>query len=312
MLDDSQIAAALGRLRTLSGMSQRAAARGIGVRLAVLRSWETRQSSPTRSQLATTIAVYGHDVAQLLATRTGLDSPNSPGVLQVGSTLIDTLEIRANNENPTDANRRILSEYLAAVRHERGTKTLEAVELRSVDLAKLADVLDISDSQLGDILADQLNLTPAGGLLATRAVLVAALMGVAAITTIGTGSAINRSSGSGHTASKLGELTAQVEVMGSPLIELDHSDAPPWVTRAVETQDSSAGASTDLVPVAPPTLSAPADQSDTQPNHFTVTEQSEFGELPDLFATDARSKVASTSEDSIFIFSTWPRGWTSS
>lgn len=312
MLDDSQIAAALGRLRTLSGMSQRAAARGIGVRLAVLRSWETRQSSPTRSQLATAIAVYGHDVAQLLATRTEIDSPSSPGMLQVGSTLIDTLEIRANNENPTDANRRILSEYLAAVRHERGTKTLEAVELRSVDLAKLADVLDISDSQLGDILADQLNLTPAGGLVATRAVLVAALMGVAAITTIGTGSAISRSNGSGQAAPKLGTPVTQVEVVGSPLTELDHSDAPPWVARTQEASDSSAAISTDLVPLTPPTISVPARQLPTQPDNFSVVEQSESKELPDLFTTDARSKVASASEDSIFIFSTWPRGWTSS
>ncbi|MCB1256376.1 MAG: helix-turn-helix transcriptional regulator [Microthrixaceae bacterium] len=312
MLDDSQIAAALGRLRTLSGLSQRAAARSIGVRLTVLRSWEARQSSPTRSQLATAIAVYGHDVEQLLSTRTDLDSPSSPGMLQVGSTLIDTLEIRANFETSSDANARILSEYLAAVRQERGTKTLEAVELRSVDLARLADVLDISDSQLGDILADQLNLTPAGGLLATRAVLVAALMGVAAITTIGTGSVVNRSNASASAASKLGDPAAQVEVVGIPLTELDHADAPPWVNRTVDAADGSAAASTDLVPLAPPTISTPAHQSIAQEDNFSVVEQSGPTELPDLFATDARSKVASASEDNIFIFSTWPRGWTSS
>lgn len=309
MLDDSQIAAALGRLRTLSGLSQRVAARSIGVRLTVLRSWEARQSSPTRAQLTDALRVYGHDVEQVLTPRTGLRRPDEPGILRVGSTVIATAAIRADHDNGHEANRRIIAEYLAAIRHERRVDSLEAVELRAVDLGHLAAELDVSDGQLSDLLAEQLNLTPAGALFATRAVLVAALMSFAAITTLGNGWLQTASPSSTAGSAPSGSASATL-LVGGPSHSSDALEAPPW-----------APPSTDLVPLTGQALPAMlSDSSGVEQVGFSTTGPIRMESLPELFSVEARSAVAApalqrTPNDvasapgtGTFTFSVHPRG----
>lgn len=185
MIDQSQTAQALGRLRTLSGYSQRAAARQLGVRGTVLRSWEEGSVLPTATQMDALLSLYGRDVKELLKPRQPLVSADQPGVLRIGSRSVDTVSIRVDASNASEANRRIVAQYLAAVRSERGSAPGDLVELRAVDMRQLADVLDLSDQNLEELLATQLDLTPAGAQFAVRAVLVAGLMTAALLGGIG-------------------------------------------------------------------------------------------------------------------------------
>ena len=52
MLDETTTGRALERLRQLSGMSERAAARSLGVKPSILRSWECHRTSPDADEIA--------------------------------------------------------------------------------------------------------------------------------------------------------------------------------------------------------------------------------------------------------------------
>lgn len=166
----------LGRLRELSGLSLRDAARRIGVPPGLLRSWEEQRAVPSAGALDAMIGLYATGLDDLLGPRELLESPDRPGVLLVGGTSIDTNRIRERIPDVTECNRWILTEYLDAVRRSRRHGDGDRPALRSQDLMHLARVLDVSDHDLDQLLADVLD-TPANVAERTgRALMVAGLM----------------------------------------------------------------------------------------------------------------------------------------
>ncbi|MGB3410779.1 MAG: helix-turn-helix transcriptional regulator [Microthrixaceae bacterium] len=185
MLNQTDTADALRRLRELSGLSRRGAARQMGMDKRTLRSWEDGHATPDRDQVDHATRVYGRGLDWLLADRQPITDPAEPGVLRVGSQTIDIAEIRRNHPVIHDSNRATLHAYVDAVRQVRGVPVKGIVELRSLDIRLLASELDISDPAIGDLLADVFNMTPAGAQSATRAMLIGSLMAVAAAGMIG-------------------------------------------------------------------------------------------------------------------------------
>ncbi|MGB6058503.1 MAG: helix-turn-helix domain-containing protein [Microthrixaceae bacterium] len=185
MLNQPDTADALKRLRELSGLSRRSAARQMGMDKRTLRSWEEGHATPDQDQVDRATRIYGRGLDWLLADRQPITDPAEPGVIRVGSQTIDIAEIRRNHPVIHDANRATLNAYVDAVRQARGVPVSGIVELRSLDIRLLASELDISDPEIGDLLADVFNMTPAGAQSATRAVLIGSLMAVAAAGMIG-------------------------------------------------------------------------------------------------------------------------------
>ncbi|HTO00215.1 MAG TPA: helix-turn-helix domain-containing protein [Microthrixaceae bacterium] len=181
MLDEQATSEALRRLRELSGMSQRVAARQIGVDKRTLRDWESRRSAPDESQVARATAIYGRGLGSLLTERQSIVDPLTPGIISVGSEEVDISQIRRDNPGIHNANRATLVAYLDAVRRSRGIPVEGIVELRSVDIQALARELDISDEALGELLSEIFHLTPAGTQAATRAILIGSLMALTAV-----------------------------------------------------------------------------------------------------------------------------------
>lgn len=167
---------ALERLRTMSGLSVRTAAKRIGVKPSTLRSWEERHAVPSPTELDAALAVYGSRVEDLLPPRQPLESPNWPGVLVVGAHTIDTNEIRRAVPDVAECNRRILVAYLDVVKQVRGLGSDERPALRSNDLLELARVLDISDHHLDELLVSELQLSEPHDDRTIHALLVAGLM----------------------------------------------------------------------------------------------------------------------------------------
>ncbi len=302
MLDDSEQAAALCRLREMSGLPQRAAARRIGVRLSTLRSWENQTASPSPAELRDAITVYGRDLERVLAPRQSLTSADESGVLTVGSQRVDVGSIRATIDDPSEINRRVLLEYLAAVRAERRLPASATVELRTIDIGQLAVELDLTDESLSELLAEQLNLTPAGAQLATRAVLVAGLLGVAAFTGVG----LTWLRGSATSAGEAAQPRAASAVITSTeLTTRATPESPPTAQEVIPTPAES----TELVLVAPYTQVPTAT--------FATFTGSGNPPTPEMFSPIPRQVTAATS-DAIEVsgsantvdgpgFSIWPR-----
>ena len=180
MLDETTTGQVLRRLRELSGMSDRAAARRLGVSRSELRDWEAHRAEPDADQLTRAVEVYGHDVESALAIRTPLTQPGRPGVLLIGDeevVVADHLRLAATSHA---ANQAVLTSYLAAVRRQRGLEPDSPVQLRAHDIGSLAIELDLTDDHLQALLAELLDLTPAGAQYTTRALLVGALVAVMA------------------------------------------------------------------------------------------------------------------------------------
>lgn len=185
MLNRPDTADALKRLRELSGLSRRAAARQMNMDKRTLRSWEEGHTTPDHDQLDRATRIYGRGLDWLLTDRQPITDATEPGVIRVGSQTIDIAEIRRHHPIIHDANWATLNAYVDAVRQVRGVPVNGIVELRSLDIRLLASELEISDPEIGDLLADVFNLTPAGAQSATRAVLIGSLMVVAAAGMIG-------------------------------------------------------------------------------------------------------------------------------
>jgi len=185
MLDETTTGHALQRLRELSGMSERRAARAIGVPRKELRAWEQHTLTPDADEISRAVNVYGHDLRDVIATRRPLTDPERPGVLLVGDEEIVVAEHLEPAVSPHDANIAVLRSYLAAVRRQRRVADGDVVELRADDLSSLAIELDLADEQLQGLLARLLDLTPAGAQYTTRALLVGALVAVIASGAVG-------------------------------------------------------------------------------------------------------------------------------
>ena len=180
MLDETTTGRALERLRQLSGMSERAAARSLGVKPSILRSWECHRTSPDADQIARAVTVYGRDLGDAIAPRTPLTDPTRPGVLIVGEEEVVVADHLVPGSSTHEDNGDLLSAYLAAVRRQRGLADIDRVDLRSEDLAALAVELDLGDAHLQQLLADMLDLTPAGAQFTVRTLLVGALVALIA------------------------------------------------------------------------------------------------------------------------------------
>jgi transcriptional regulator with XRE-family HTH domain len=180
MLDESTTGQALRRLRELSGMNERTAARRLGVRRAELRDWEEHRAAPDAAQLTRAIDVYGQDAETTLAIRRPLTEPDRPGVLVVGDEEIVIADHVRTAATSHEANEAVLASYLAAVRRQRSLAADAPVQLRSADISSLSIELDLTDDHLLDLLADLLQLTPAGAQYTTRALLVGGLVALMA------------------------------------------------------------------------------------------------------------------------------------
>ena len=180
MLDETTTGRALERLRQLSGMSERAAARRFGVKPSILRSWECHRTSPDADEIARAVTVYGRDLGDAIAPRTPLTDPTRPGVLIVGEEEVVVADHLVPGSSTHEDNGDLLSAYLAAVRRQRGLADIDRVDLRSEDLEALAVELDLGDAHLQQLLADMLDLTPAGAQFTVRTLLVGALVALIA------------------------------------------------------------------------------------------------------------------------------------
>jgi transcriptional regulator with XRE-family HTH domain len=166
---------ALRRARELSGMTERSAARELGVRRSRLRGWEQGATPLDADELSRAIRLYSADLDQIWPDRRPIVSDALPGVLVVGDERIEV----------DGSNRSVLTRYLAAVRRQRGLASDATVELRADDITSLAGVLDLTDAALESELGELLQLTPAGARVTARALAVGALVAIGAVTVVG-------------------------------------------------------------------------------------------------------------------------------
>jgi transcriptional regulator with XRE-family HTH domain len=182
MLDTRTVGPALRHARELADLDERRAARRLGVPLSELRAWEQNGLTPDATDLIRAARNYSSDldddVREALVPRVPLTSPEQPGVLVVGDELVELGDLAA--EEPRRRNRLVLRRFVAAVRRQRGLPAEAAVELRSTDLAALADALHVTDEELAVQLADVLGLPPASAHGANRALVAVALVALAA------------------------------------------------------------------------------------------------------------------------------------
>jgi transcriptional regulator with XRE-family HTH domain len=178
---------ALRRARELADMSERAAARSLGVRRSTLRDWEADRAAPDAEQLAAAVRLFSVDLETIWPDRRPLVSADDPGVLNVGTERVpvETDPVVDSDGVRRIDNRVVLTRYLAAVRRQRGLAATERVDLRAVDIASLAHVLDLDDAALETQLAELLELTPAGARWTMRALVVGGLMAIGATSAIG-------------------------------------------------------------------------------------------------------------------------------
>jgi transcriptional regulator with XRE-family HTH domain len=182
MLDTITTGHALRRSRELSGLSERAAARALGVRRATLRAWEADQATPDAEQIELATVVYGHGTEDVWAERAPLVDPEQPGLLVVGS---ERITVWSNGDAGQVDNRDVIARYLAAVRRQRGVEDHDDIALRADDLGALSMVLDLDDDELQSILMELLDLTPAGAQWAIRSMLVGGLVAMVATGALG-------------------------------------------------------------------------------------------------------------------------------
>jgi transcriptional regulator with XRE-family HTH domain len=180
MLEERDTGDAVHRLRVLSGLNQRTAARRIGVSRSTLRSWESHHSTPDVSQLLLAVAALGDDIDDVMVPRTDLINPQNIGLLTVGSEQILVADHLRDGTTPHEFNLSLLHSYLAAVRRQRGLASDAPVQLRSHDLSALAVVLDLNDDELQMILITEFDLSSESARQAVRGLLAAGLVALAA------------------------------------------------------------------------------------------------------------------------------------
>ncbi len=264
---------ALRRARELADMSERAAARSLGVRRSTLRDWETDRTTPDAEQLAAAVRLFSVDLETIWPDRRPLVSADDPGVLNVGTERVpvETDPVVDSSGVRRVDNRVVLTRYLAAVRRQRGLGPTERVDLRAVDIASLAHVLDLDDVALEAELAELLELTPAGARWTMRALVVGGLMA------IGATSAIGSTWFSPVTAAPLDTATPVTHVVESTLAGPAVSDLATPTTEVSEqalvqtptTVESPSALTAPSTDVATP-VADPASPFSTEPSSVAV------------------------------------------
>jgi transcriptional regulator with XRE-family HTH domain len=248
---------ALRRARELADMSERAAARSLGVRRSTLRDWEADAAGPNADQLAAAVRLYSVDLETIWPDRRPLISADEPDVLRVGDERVpvETDPVIGPDGVRRIDNRVVLTRYLAAVRRQRGLDPTERVDLRADDIASLAGVLDLDDSALETELAELLDLTPAGARWTMRALVVGGLMA------IGATSAIGSTWFSPATAAPLETATPVTHVVESSTTAAHETVTPPAEVSEqalVQTPNALESPPTEL---APPTTQTPSEDT---------------------------------------------------
>jgi transcriptional regulator with XRE-family HTH domain len=179
LLDSTTIGPALHRARLLAGRGRRAAARDLGVTRRALRAWERGRCVPPSDALERLSSVYSRSADLTLVPRISLLDPTRRGVLVVGDERIE--RDPALGADIHRQNRALLVGYVAAVRRQRGLPSQAPVSLRSSDVAALAAELDLSDGQLGRLLAEVLAVPLANARAADLALVVTSLFALTAV-----------------------------------------------------------------------------------------------------------------------------------
>ncbi|MFN7150196.1 MAG: helix-turn-helix domain-containing protein [Microthrixaceae bacterium] len=245
---------ALRRARELADMSERAAARSLGVRRSTLRDWEADQAAPDADRLAAAVRLYSVDLETIWPDRRPLISADEPDVLRVGA---ERVPVETDPVIDPDGVRRIdnrvvLTRYLAAVRRQRGLGPTERVDLRADDIASLANVLDLDDTALETELAELLDLTPAGARWTMRALVVGGLMA------IGATSAIGSTWFSPATAAPLETATPVTHVVESAVTEALEFATPTTEVSEQALVQTPGTVETPSTELAPPTTQTPS------------------------------------------------------
>ena len=291
MLDTITTGHALRRTRELAGLSDRAAARALGVRRSTLRDWEADRSAPGPEMVELAALVYGHGAEDIWAERTPLLDPEQPGVLVVGS---ERVLVWPDGTAGAVDNRDVIARYLAAVRRQRGVDDRDEIALRSDDLGALSMVLDLDDDQLQQILMDLLDLTPAGAQWAIRSMLVGGLVAMVATGAIGSGLLAPSASADTSTDARPPAAVAEVVIDEStdvsvPGIAVERTDAG---SGAESAPDASPGeiVSGDDVPVEISETPQRLDRDEWE------REQQELGGQPADQAPDSPSAPTASAE----------------
>jgi transcriptional regulator with XRE-family HTH domain len=275
---------ALARARELAGLSERAAARRLGVPRSLLRDWESDTVVPGADDVEQAVRIYSADLDRVWPDRRPLVTPEEPGVLVVGDDRIDVVVDGVELDN-----RAVLTCYLAAVRRQRGLSGNESVELRADDISSLAGVLDLDDAELESLLTELLELTPAGARWTMRALVVGGLMAVGATAAVGS-SWFSPATAATLDASASDTAAAQV-------VEVDVEAAP-----GIDTSD---------VELAEPVVQTPGEQTDAEDptaaeSPFSTEPSSVAVELaPAVFAVAPATEWSPVEPE---LFSTQPNG----
>ncbi len=262
MLDTITTGQVLRRSRELSGLSERAAARALGVRRTTLRGWETDRVVPGPEQVELAAVVYGHGTEDIWADRAPLIDPEQPGLLVVGT---ERISVRSGDSDEVD-NRDVIERYLAAVRRQRGVDEHDDIPLRANDLGALSLVLDLDDEELQAILMDLLDLTAAGAQWAIRSMLVGGL--VAMVATGALGGSWFAPSASADTAPDMGPSASVAEVVIDDPVDTSGLDLEVPATTDASDTDASTATDTSVPGIAVERDAVTADDPGTEAPGF--------------------------------------------
>ena len=146
-----RVAELLRTVRIGAGVSDRDAARALGIRTRRLRRWEQGEEIPSDDELEAFAGVCGRTVEDLFPQRDRMEFDPRSLLMRVGEQVVSIVD--PDNEV-------VLTTYLRLVREQRGLKPQDPVQLRRTDVDLLASVLDLHDMSLEDRLVSQLGMTP--------------------------------------------------------------------------------------------------------------------------------------------------------
>lgn len=138
-LDATRTGPTMQRARELAELDLTAGAQALGVRRRQLRSVERGRCGVALDVVERAVVVYGEDLA--LPSRQDLLHPTDPGLLVVGE---ETVRLDPSGHDDV----RVLADYVAAVRRQRGVAADEPVPFRAHDLVQLARILDLGAADL--------------------------------------------------------------------------------------------------------------------------------------------------------------------
>lgn len=270
---------ALRRARELAGMSERSAARRLGIPRTLLREWEAGTAVPGADDVEQAVRLYSADLNRIWPDRRPLVRDEEPGVLVVGDDRIDVVVDGVQLDN-----RAVLTCYLAAVRRQRGLAGDQSVELRSDDISSLASVLDLDDAELEGLLSELLELTPAGARWTMRALVVGGLMSLAATAAVGSSWFSPAPAAAADAASADAPSAQVVEVEVDGVSSTPSGDASTQVELAdAAVQDDGEATTTTMSPFSTEPSSVAVELA---PAVFAVAPATEWSPVePELFST---------------------------